>query len=92
MSTNQFNNDTLPFQQKIVCTKVPFPSDDIYKIIEKVAEIFKNLYGIIILLYGNERISVITSSTVPKKTIETAYRLIEEENIEDTLTIVPFPK
>ncbi len=92
MSTNQFNNDTLPFQQKIVCTNVPYPTDDIYKIIEKVSEIFKNLYGIIILLYGNSRIAVLTSKQVPEKTIKTAYRIIDENNIEDTLTIVPFPK
>lgn len=92
MSTNQYSNDSLPFQEKIVMTIAPNPYDDISKIIENIAFGFKYLYGIIIILIGNERVSVILSEHVPKKTIETAYRLIEENNLENELLIVPFPK
>ena len=92
MSTNQYSNDSLPFQEKIVMTIAPNPSDDISKIIEHIALAFKYLYGIIIILFGNERVSVILSEHVRKKTIETAYRLLEEKNLENELVIVPFPK
>lgn len=92
MSTNQYSNESLPFQEKIVMTEAPFPCDDIPKVIENIALAFKYIYGIVIILIGNERFSVILSEHVPKKTIETAYRLIEEKNLENELVIVPFPK
>ncbi|MDD5572039.1 MAG: hypothetical protein PHD97_12890 [Bacteroidales bacterium] len=92
MSTNQYSNRALPFHEKIVMTIAPNPCDDISKIIENIASAFKYLYGIIIILIGSERVSVILSEHVRKKTIETAYRLLEEKNLENELVIVPFPK
>lgn len=89
---NQYNNDTLPFQNKIVAIEIPQPVDDIYKVIELVADIFKTLYGIVILIYGQERISVVTSKQVPQKTILTASRLIESKTFKEEVDIIPFPR
>lgn len=90
--SNNYNNDSLPFQQKIVAMKVEQNNVPKESIIETIAKLFHAIYGIVILIFDDERIAVSTSNAVPQKTILTAQRILDEPIIEDYLEIIPFPK
>lgn len=89
---NQFNNDTLKPQQKIVGIKIPDEAENITAIIEYVATALKCLYGIIFLLKKEEKILVVINPQVKKETITFAQKLLESENLENEIEIIPFPK
>lgn len=85
-------NQNLPFQEKIVFCVAPEEEKDMNKLVELVATAFKAIYGIVILLFGKEKVAVLTSPIVSKKTVNIAKQIIAQDNPQDYLEIVPFPK
>lgn len=90
--SNQYNNDQLPFQNKIVGMEIPSDTSDVTECFKYIAEIFENLYGIIICLFGTERYVVKLNPNVPIKTMLIADKLSTVENLENEIDIIPFPK
>lgn len=89
---NQFNNDTLPFQNKIVGIIIPDDIETLEKAVEIIAKAFHCIYGIIVAIFGKHIHYISMSPLVTPQTMLVAQRFINYEDIETHLDIIPFPK
>lgn len=90
--TNQYNNDNLPYQNKIVGVIIPNDVIDIQEALKRIIDICANLYGIIIAIFGSDKYVIHLNPNVPIKTKLIAEKLATSDNIEEELFIIPFPK
>jgi len=89
---NQYNNDNLPYQNKIVGMNIPDDIGDIQEGLKLIIDTLANLYGIVIAIFGGEKYVIHLNANVPIKTKLIAEKLAELDNLEDELIIIPFPK
>ena len=89
---NQYNNDTLPYQQKIVGVELPDDTGEVTEALKFLAEIFSSLYGIVIAIFGNDRFIVKLNPNVPIKTMMIAEKISVLDDISQEVEIIPFPK
>lgn len=89
---NTYNNDTLPYQNKIVSCIVPDDETDIFKIMELAKAVYSAIYGILVLIFPDKYTVVKLNTNVPLKIMKQAEYLSEMGLVEKELQIVPFPK
>lgn len=88
---NQFNNESLRFQDKIVSVDIPETIKDIQTAIESIIDVYHALYGVVVFIFGKSRYQFKLNTLVTDKTIHTAEQFQTQEDINDNLVILPFP-
>ena len=89
---NQFNNDTLRFQDKIIRVIVPDEIPTVEIAIEIITLAYQYLYGVVIALFKSNIYLLPLNKMVTQRTIDQARVFLDPEIAEQHLDIIPFPK
>jgi len=89
---NQFNNETLRFQDKIVLVEIPETIKTIEIAIEMLELTYQYLYGVIIAIFGKNIYSIKMNKMVTQRTLDQAKVFLDPDVAKEHLVIIPFPK
>lgn len=87
-----YNNESLPFQNKIIGIDCTDKDENDKSIIPFIYDLFTHIYGIAVLIFGEKRTFLNLSEITDKKVIEYTKDIIKFKNIHEHINIIPFPK
>lgn len=89
---NKFNNDTIPFQNKVVCIEIPETIEEIGTAIEIIVKSLCHLYGLILAIFGTQIHYIKLNQKIPQKIVDEVIRYNSIDEVKENLIIIPFPK
>jgi hypothetical protein len=89
---NAFNNDTMPFQNKVVGIEIPDDIETIENAVLIIAQTLVHLYGLIVGIFKNDLYYIQLNPRFNPEVLKVIRTFDTQEKIIKHLDIIPFPK